>query len=93
MMFNMPESKMLVIRAVEPDRTPLVPEGTLGQVFGLTPDEIRLVSAVVNGNAPVDSTGTPDVSSSESKAQLERIFAKTQTSSELDLLRLLMSLR
>jgi DNA-binding CsgD family transcriptional regulator len=81
---------LLVI--VDPEHTPTAPAAILAQLFGLTAAETRLALALASELTLVQAAEQFGVSFQTVRAQLRAIFAKTQTSRQAELMRLLSSL-
>ncbi len=70
---------------------PVTSEEELSHVFGLTKAEARIVDALVSGQSVRQMAGKFEVSVHTVRSQLKSVFAKTDTSSQSDLVRLIMS--
>ncbi|KQP38384.1 hypothetical protein ASF49_05125 [Methylobacterium sp. Leaf104] len=69
-------------------RSPADP-GLLKQLYGLTPKESELCNALLAGHGPQDCTDLLQMSMATVRSHLKRIFAKTGTSGQSELLLLL----
>jgi DNA-binding CsgD family transcriptional regulator/PAS domain-containing protein len=68
------------------------PEAALAALFDLTPAEARLFAALAGGGTLTDTAATLGIGVGTAKTHLLRLFAKTNTSRQGDLLRLADSL-
>ena len=69
-----------------------LPADILKAIYGLTPSEIRLAEAVVEGLSPAEAASKFAVSVNTTRTQLRSLFAKTDTQRQPELVRLLMGL-
>jgi len=60
----------------------------LARLYGLTPAEVQLLQALVNGKRLSDYAGDTGISLNTAKTHLKQIFAKTGSSRQADLVRL-----
>ncbi|WP_245419451.1 helix-turn-helix transcriptional regulator [Phyllobacterium salinisoli] len=65
-----------------------LPEAVLTTLFDLTPAEARVLLKIGNGAAPSKSASSLGISENTLKTHLSRIFAKTNTSRQADLVKL-----
>jgi len=72
---------------------PLLDQGLLRRVFGLTPAEARLAALMGEGKALEDAAEKLGVKRETARNQLKAIFAKTETNRQGQLIALLSSLR
>jgi DNA-binding CsgD family transcriptional regulator len=82
-----PESTILILVDID---TSLQPRPlTLARMFGLTGAEMNLASAIATGSAPADLARQRHVSQATVRSQLAKIFAKTHTRRQAELVALL----
>lgn len=74
---------------VHPLRPDLQPTPELARAFGLTPAEQRVLSAIANIGGVPETADTLGVAESTVKTHLQRLFDKTGTSRQADLVKLL----
>ncbi|HOX43790.1 MAG TPA: helix-turn-helix transcriptional regulator [Myxococcota bacterium] len=75
----------------DPDHRPAATEEALQQLYGLTRAESRLASLLVSGLSLEESAKRLGVTTNTARTHLKRVFAKTQTSRQGDLVSLLLS--
>ncbi len=75
----------------DPDRRPAATEEALQQLYGLTRAESRLASLLVSGLSLEAAAKRLGVTTNTARTHLKRVFAKTQTSRQGDLVSLLLS--
>jgi DNA-binding CsgD family transcriptional regulator len=85
-----PETPAALVLVVDPNRHPLPPEPTLRALYDLTPAEARTAQALLAGQAPREIAGQLGVGLGTVRTHLHRIFDKTGTTSQVDLVRLLL---
>jgi DNA-binding CsgD family transcriptional regulator len=73
----------------DPDRAPQVPESMLRTFYGLTPAEARFVALLLTGCSVQDASEALAITLNTARTHLKRIFDKTGTSRQSDLVRLL----
>ena len=83
-------SRSAIVCVTDPDAGLSLSEQTLRDLFGLTPAEIRVAVAVVEGATPREIADRFGVSVNTVQIQLARVFDKTATHRQTDLVRLLM---
>lgn len=71
---------------------PSVPSDALAALFGLTPAESRVLSALATGATPLEAAQQLGVGIGTTRTHLLRLFAKTGTNRQADLIRLVGSL-
>ena len=81
---------MLII--ADPDTKAAVPAEILGYLFGLTPAESRLATALANGLSLIEAADQHRVQHDTARKQLKAVFAKTHTNRQGELIRLVHSL-
>lgn len=79
-----------VIHVVDPDASPVLDEAMLRSLYGLTRAEARLAAILLRGKTLDEASGELYVSLATVKTHLQRIFMKTDTTRQAQLLRLLM---
>jgi DNA-binding CsgD family transcriptional regulator len=82
----------VVACVTDPDGEALLPEARLKELFGLTPAETRVASGIVAGYEAKAIARTLGLSVNTVRVHTARIFAKTQTSRQAELVRLMMQL-
>jgi DNA-binding CsgD family transcriptional regulator len=73
----------------DPDRQPALPEERLQAIFGLTPAEAKLASALVSGTSVSDYASEAGVTENTARWTLKQVQAKTDCRRQADLVRLL----
>jgi DNA-binding CsgD family transcriptional regulator len=82
-----PESTILILVDID---TSLQPRPrTLERMFGLTGAEMNLATAIATGSAPADLARQRHVSQATVRSQLAKVFAKTHTRRQAELVALL----
>jgi DNA-binding CsgD family transcriptional regulator/PAS domain-containing protein len=81
---------MLVIH--DPDQKAQVPHETIAAMFGLTPSEARLCLALSQGQTVIKYAEESHVTQNTARTHLKSVFAKTKTSKQSDLVRLMSGL-
>jgi DNA-binding CsgD family transcriptional regulator/PAS domain-containing protein len=79
-----------VVFVSDPERQATSEVQVFAQLFGLTPAEARLARVLAAGESLKDATERLDVAESTVKSQLKSIFAKTGTSRQAELVRLVL---
>jgi DNA-binding CsgD family transcriptional regulator len=74
----------------DPRIAPSVPREAFAKLFGLTPAELEVLSTLAAGRAPQEVADLLGVALSTVKSHLHKIFEKTGTLRQADLVRLLM---
>lgn len=75
----------------DPDRRHEIPVDALERFFGLTPAELRLLEALVNGKSLEEASEEFHVSKNTLRTQLHQIFRKTDTSRQSEVIKLVLS--
>jgi DNA-binding CsgD family transcriptional regulator len=75
----------------DPDRRHEIPTEALERFFGLTPAEVRLLEALVNGKSLEEASEEFQVSKNTLRTQLHQIFRKTDTSRQSEVIKLVLS--
>lgn len=70
------------------ERAPVPPE-TLALLYGLTPAEARLALSLLNGHSIAEAAANHNISEQTARYQLKRVFHKTNTRRQGELIRLL----
>lgn len=73
-------------------QTGRLPADVLKAIYSLTPSEIRLAEAILDGLSPADAASKFGVSVNTTRTQLRSLFAKTDTKRQPELVRLLIGL-
>jgi DNA-binding CsgD family transcriptional regulator len=81
----------VLIFLTDPDSQPVPSADALRQFYSLTPAEARMAVALVQGRSVEEAAEEFSVSVHTARTQVKSIFAKTQTRSQSELMRLLMS--
>ncbi len=81
-------SPAAVVFITDPDCAQLT-EGSIAQLYRFTPAEARLARALANGEGLGQAAAQLEIGINTAKTHLQRIFAKTQTSRQAELVRLL----
>ena len=84
--FGLMQPAAIVIFA-DPDTRTHVPEERLRQLYGLTPAEIRLLTALLNGQKLAEYAGTASITYGTARIHLKRLLQKTSCHSQTDLVR------
>ena len=66
-------------------------EKVLSEVYGLTPAEARLVCILTGGKSIKEACGILEITENTARTHLKRIFSKTDTHRQSDLLRLILN--
>lgn len=82
----------VVVCATDPDGEAPLPESRLRQLFGLTPAETRVAAEILAGHEAKMIARTLGLSVNTVRVHTARIFAKTQTGRQAELVRLMMQL-
>ena len=80
---------VLLVR--DPDRSGPAPDAHLAQLYGLTTAEARTARALASGHAPREIAAELGVGLATVRTHLHRVFEKTGTASQADLVRLLLT--
>lgn len=75
----------------DPDDLPTLPSGRLRALFGLTEAEAALASALAQGASPKEYAKQAGITYETARWHLKRVFAKTETRRQADLVRLLLA--
>jgi|RhiMetdeSRZDD1v2_1073273.scaffolds.fasta_scaffold18303_8 DNA-binding CsgD family transcriptional regulator/PAS domain-containing protein len=81
----------VVMFITDPELRPKLPATVLMQTYGLTAAEARLAQALMRGKNLVEAADEIGVTRNTAKSQLQRIFDKTSTNRQAELLRLLVT--
>lgn len=73
----------------DPDRAPKVPTAMLRTFYSLTPAEARFAALLLTGCSVQDASAALEITLNTARTHLKRIFDKTGTSRQADLVRLL----
>jgi DNA-binding CsgD family transcriptional regulator len=76
-----------LILFADPDAQTDVPEHALAQMFGLSPAQTRLVSALVAGETMADYADAVGITMNTAKTQMRQIFLKVGVNRQADLIR------
>jgi DNA-binding CsgD family transcriptional regulator len=74
----------------DPEEGAALDSRALQQLFGLTPAEIRLCSALVAGKSVEQYARETAISSNTARTHVKRTYAKTEVSRQSELVRLLL---
>ncbi len=86
-----PEKAAAAIFLSDPESQTEPSDKILGRLFGLTPAEARLAAALMKGNSLEQAAGEFHLSRNTVRSQLRKIFDKTDTKRQGELIRLLLS--
>jgi DNA-binding NarL/FixJ family response regulator len=86
-----PFAAAAAIFAQDPQRVPPLPGEAFAKIHGLTAGELRVLLAMAPGLSVKEASEMLGISEATSKTHLQRIFDKTGTSKQSELIRLLMS--
>jgi DNA-binding CsgD family transcriptional regulator len=75
----------------DPEETTTLNSRALHQLFGLTPAEIRLCIALVNGKSVEEYAHEAGISSNTARTHVKRIYSKTRVRRQSELVRLLLN--
>lgn len=81
-------SPVAIVFITDPAAQPGI-DSALGQLYGLTPAELRLTQALMNGGGLRHAADELSISANTAKTHLQHIFSKTQTKRQAELIRLL----
>jgi DNA-binding CsgD family transcriptional regulator len=73
----------------DPERAPAIPPSILRTFYGLTPAEARFAALLLTGCSVQDASRALAITLNTARTHLKRIFDKTDTSRQADLIRLL----
>lgn len=79
----------VVVFITDPERTIMANENLLWKLFGLTRSESRVASLLLNGRSTSEVAAQLGVQENTVRAHLKAMFAKTDTRSQAELIRLL----
>lgn len=85
-----PRTTVAVLIA-DPERAPETEEEALRRVFGFTRAEARLAARMIHGRSPADISEELQVAMPTIRTQLKQLFAKTGTSRQAELTRVLLA--
>lgn len=74
----------------DPEKVHITPTEILCSLYGLTQAEARIAAEIVDGKSMTEIAEDNGVSQNTVKSQLKRIFAKTETQGQSDLIRLIL---
>ena len=78
-----------VVFVSDPDQQQETSEELLQRLFGLTGAEAQLLRSLVNGASLAEAAQSGEIAESTARGYLKQIFAKTNTSGQADLIRLI----
>jgi DNA-binding CsgD family transcriptional regulator/PAS domain-containing protein len=84
-------SSCVVVLIWDPETTRAVPDAVLTQAYGLTPAEARIARLLLQGLDPRTCSEMLGVSIETVRTQMKRVFFKTRTHGQSDLIRVLLS--
>jgi DNA-binding CsgD family transcriptional regulator len=82
----------VLLLAREPDRSPRVTSAHLAELYNLTSAEARTAQALLAGKGPREIAAALNVGVATVHTRLHRVFDKTGTTRQAELLRLLMEI-
>lgn len=84
--------RKVVLYVNDPERHPLPPPAHLAQVLALNPAEARLIHSLAAGSTLEEAAALSGITTGSARTYLKRIFLKTGTSRQVDLVRLVLTL-
>lgn len=75
----------------DPSELPMLSIEALRHLYGLTPAEACVAAPIARGSGVAETAAALDVSVSTVRAQLQQVFAKTDTRRQMELVRLLLT--
>jgi DNA-binding CsgD family transcriptional regulator len=85
------EDQVALIFVVSPERLGSISEVTLRTLFGLTLKEQKLAKLIIEGYRLDEAATHLDISVNTARTHMKRIYAKTDTGRQADLVRLLLT--
>jgi DNA-binding CsgD family transcriptional regulator/PAS domain-containing protein len=86
---HLSERAVAAIYVTDPDQVAQKPEVILMRLYGLTPSEAKVAALIVRGTTARHVSSNLNVSYNTVKSHLKRVFAKTGTKGQGDLIRLI----
>jgi DNA-binding CsgD family transcriptional regulator/PAS domain-containing protein len=86
---RLPDSAAAVVFITDPERHHLTPERLLCDLYGMTGAEARLALRLTLGESLTEAADSLSISRNTAHSQLDSIFLKTDTHSQVELVRLL----
>ena len=86
-----PFAASVAVFVQEPAQVPMMPGEAFAKLYGLTGGELRVLLALAQGLGGKEAADMLGISEPTVRTHLQRIFSKTGTSRQADLLRLLQS--
>jgi DNA-binding CsgD family transcriptional regulator len=80
-----------LIVAKDPERTATIPSDLLARLYGLTVAETRVAVALAQGKSPAEISADLRIKADTVRTNLKRVFAKTDTNRQAELVQLLLS--
>ena len=84
-----PFAASVAVFTQDPVQAPLMPGEAFARLYGLTGGELRVLLALAQGLGGMEAADMLGISEPTVRTHLQRIFSKTGTSRQADLLRLL----
>jgi integral membrane sensor domain MASE1/DNA-binding CsgD family transcriptional regulator len=84
-------SRIAAIFVQDPNVRPAIPGEALADLYGLTQSELRVLLAMATGACVKEASQELQIGETTAKTHLQRIYAKTNTSKQTELMRLVMS--
>jgi DNA-binding NarL/FixJ family response regulator len=81
----------VVLFVADPDRPPALNAEVIGRLYGLTGAESRLACALATGRDLGDAAEALHITQTSARTYLKRVFAKTNTRRQADLVRLILA--
>jgi DNA-binding CsgD family transcriptional regulator len=81
----------VIVFVTDPEKKPRLVAGALAEIYQLTPAESRLAHILVQGNSLVRAARRLGVSHNTARTHLQRIFQKTNTGHQAELVQVLLS--
>lgn len=85
-----PTTDLAMVIVKDPGMAPHLPAEAFGRLYSLTQAELRVATALVSGVTPQVAATSLGISCNTVKTHLQRIFEKTSTSRQSDLIALMM---
>jgi len=83
--------RLAAVFITDPDQEVAAEAQTLSGLYGLTPAEARLASSLVRGMSPAQAAAALGLTVNTVRTHLKRIFSKTETRRQSDLVRVLLT--
>jgi DNA-binding CsgD family transcriptional regulator/PAS domain-containing protein len=91
--FRPPDQATAVVYLTDPERQPSDPASDLARAFKLAPAELRLLTRLLDSSSLLEAASSLGIAEATARTLLGRIFAKTGTSRQSELVRLMLAAR